>query len=421
MGTGFIERLRVPVSGATIGEAEKANLIDVAKRGWFTDGKYCEEFTDKLKQYINTPFLHLINSGSSATLLAVSALCSRSLGEKRLKPGDEVITVAAGFPTTVNPILQNGLVPVFVDIDIPTYNVNISRLANAITSKTKAIMLAHTLGNPFNISAVKALANLNNLWLIEDCCDALGSAYRERVEGIPGSYQHVGTFGDIGTLSFFPAHQITTGEGGAVFTKHERLSKIIRRLRDWGRDCACKPGQNNKCRQRFDASYGTLPHGFDHKYVFTEVGYNLKMTEMQAAIGSAQMDRIDDFVLTRRHNFSYLEDRLNGIDALILPETEDFSLPSWFGFPITTKDRHKLVRFLDKHGIDTRMLFAGNLTRQPYMLPINFWVSGGLKNTDRVMNETFWIGVYQGITEEMMNYQVEMLKEFYTVRGDKAA
>ncbi len=407
MGTST-DILRVPVSGAVIGYEEKANLMDVAERGWFTEGKYCEEFTKQLKYYINTRFLHLVNSGSSASLLAVSALCSESLGEKRLKSGDEVITVAVAFPTTINPIIQNGLIPVFVDIDMPSYNINVDLLEKAISDKTKAIVLAHTLGNPFNISEVMRIAEKYDLWVIEDCCDALGSKYKE---------QHVGTFGDIGTLSFFPAHQITTGEGGAVFTNSPELSKILRSMRDWGRDCICKPGQNGICDKRYDRQMGTLPHGFDHKYIFSEIGYNLKMTEMQAAIGVAQMNKIDTFTMKRNYHFAYLRNHLVNIEVIILPEELKESSASWFGFPITVYyDRNKLIKHLNENGIDTRMLFAGNITRHPYFKNVEYRVSGELMVTDYVMENTFWIGLHQGITKEMMDHQINTIKEFYTWR-----
>ncbi len=408
MGTSVNTLERIPVSGAVIGYEEKANLIEVAERGWFTEGKYCEEFTKQLKRYINIKYLHLVNSGSSASLLAVSALCSQSLGDRRLKKGDEVITVAAAFPTTINPIIQNGLIPVFVDIDMPSYNINVDLLENAISDKTKAIVLAHTLGNPFNILEVMRIAEKYNLWVIEDCCDALGSKYKE---------QHVGTFGNIGTLSFYPAHQITTGEGGAVFTNNSELSKIMRSIRDWGRDCICKGGQNGICNKRFNGKYGTLPEGFDHKYIFSELGYNMKMTEMQAAIGVAQMHKIDTFTMKRNYHFAYLKNHLENMEELILPEELESSSASWFGFPITVyRDREKLIKFLDENGIDTRMLFAGNITRHPYFENMEYRVSGELIVTDYVMENTFWIGLHQGITKEMMDHQINTIKEFYTWR-----
>lgn len=404
MGRGIMP-LKIPVSGAIIMEEEVNNIIDVAKGKWFTHGKYCTKFEKQLSEFIGVRHTHLVNSGSSASLLAISALCSEKLGDKRLKKGDEVITTALAFPTTVNPIIQNGLIPVFVDIDIPTYNVNVKAIENAITDKTRAIVLAHTLGNPFNIAEVARIAQVYGLFLIEDCCDALGSLY---------SGNHVGVFGDIGTLSFFPAHQITTGEGGAVFTNNPLLSKIMVSLRDWGRDCTCLPGQNNVCGQRFTRDYEELPHGFDHKYVFSEMGYNLKMTEMQAAIGVAQMQKLSLFTKIRQYNFGYLTRRLNKIFELILPETSKLSSPSWFGYPISvSENRNKLISYLYENDIDTRMLFAGNITKQPYFKNLEYRISGELTNTDYAMNNSFWIGLYPQITEKMMDYQIEKIRDFY--------
>ena len=401
--------LKIPVSGAIITEAEVNNLIDVAISRWFTHGKYCAEFEKQLSDFIGVRYVHLVNSGSSASLLAMSALCSEKLGDKRLKKGDEVITTALAFPTTVNPIIQNGLIPVFVDVDIPAYNVNIKALESAVSDKTRAIILAHTLGNPFNVAEVVRIAQTHNLFLIEDCCDALGSLY---------SHSHVGTFGDISTLSFFPAHHITTGEGGAVFTSNPLLSKIIVSLRDWGRDCVCPPGKNGVCGERFTRTYESLPYGFDHKYVSSELGYNMKMTEMQAAIGVAQMEKLSLLTKIRQYNYGYLTRGLKRIFEIILPEISKNSNPSWFGYPISVnEDRNKLITYLYENGIDTRMLFAGNITKQPYFKNLEYRISGELKNTDFAMNNSFWIGLYPQITEKMMDYQIEKIKDFYEIRS----
>jgi CDP-4-dehydro-6-deoxyglucose reductase, E1 len=352
------------------------------------------------------------NSGSSANLLAFSALTSPKLGERAVRPGDEVIGVAAGFPPTVNPILQAGAVPVFVDVDIPTYNIDPAKIEAAIGPKTKAIMLAHTLGNPYNLDVVVALAKKHKLWLIEDCCDALGSTYRG---------QKVGTFGDIGTLSFYPAHHITMGEGGAVFTNDPNLKQIVESFRDWGRDCYCRPGKDNTCGRRFCQKLGDLPHGYDHKYTYSHLGYNLKITDMQAACALAQMDRVDEFVQARKDNFALLKERLKSCEEfLILPEATEGSDPSWFGFPITLREesntaRVDLLTYLDENKIGTRLLFAGNLTRQPYFKGQTYRVAGTLENTDRVMNQTFWIGVYPGLSEAMLAYSVDKLEAFFGV------
>ena len=352
------------------------------------------------------------NSGSSANLLALTALTSPSLGDRMLKPGDEVITVAAGFPTTVNPILQNNLVPVFVDVDIPTYNIDVSQLEQAYSDKTKAVMIAHTLGNPFNLAEVKSFTDRHNIWLIEDCCDALGTTYNGK---------KVGTFGDIATLSFYPAHHITMGEGGAVFTQSSELKKLVESFRDWGRDCYCDPGCDDTCGKRFEQQLGTLPKGYDHKYTYSHLGYNLKITDMQAACGLAQMERLPEFIEQRIKNFVYLKDKLSSVEAfLILPEATLNSEPSWFGFPITLKEesgvnRVDLLKYLDQNKIGSRLLFAGNLTRQPYFKNQKYRVSGELINTDRIMNQTFWIGVYPGLNNAHLDYVVTKIEEFFGV------
>ncbi|WP_432383557.1 lipopolysaccharide biosynthesis protein RfbH [Duganella sp. P38] len=357
-------------------------------------------------------FLITVNSGSSANLVAFSALTSPKLGARAIQQGDEVIGVAAGFPTTVNPIIQFGAVPVFVDVELGTYNIDVSKLEAAISPKTKAIMLAHTLGNPYNLDAITAICKKYNLWLIEDCCDALGSTYHGKM---------VGTFGDIGTMSFYPAHHITMGEGGAVFTNNAELKAIAESFRDWGRDCYCPPGKDNTCGKRFCQCFGTLPPGYDHKYTYSHLGYNLKITDMQAACGLAQIDRAAGFIQSRKDNFAYLRDRLKSCEEfLILPEATEHSDPSWFGFPMTLKPEANIARvdlltYLDQHKIGTRLLFAGNLVRQPYMQGRNFRVSGELTNTDRVMNDTFWVGVYPGLDRAMLDFVVDKLEAFFGV------
>jgi CDP-6-deoxy-D-xylo-4-hexulose-3-dehydrase len=354
------------------------------------------------------------NSGSSANLLAFSALTAPSLGKRAIRPGDEVITVAAGFPTTVNPILQNGAVPVFVDVHLPTYNIDPTKIEAAIGPKTKAIMLAHTLGNPYDLQQVISLAKHYKLWLIEDCCDALGSTYNGKL---------VGTFGDIGTLSFYPAHHITMGEGGAVFTNDDQLKKIIESFRDWGRDCYCEPGKDNTCGKRFGWKMGDLPQGYDHKYTYSHLGYNLKISDIQAACALAQMDRLEEFVALRKANFSWLKARLKSCeDFLVLPEATINSDPSWFGFPITIKpqanvNRVDLLKYLDQNHIGTRLLFAGNLTRQPYMQDRNYRISGVLDCTDIVMNDTFWLGVYPGLSTEMLDFVIDRIETFFMVNN----
>lgn len=398
----------IPPAGKVIGGPEIRMMVDAALDGWLTTGRFNDAFEKKLAGLIGIRNLLTTNSGSSANLLAFSALTSPKLGDRAIRPGDEVIAVAAGFPTTVNPILQYGAIPVFVDVDIPTYNIRADLIEQAISPKTKAIMLAHTLGNPFNLDVVTSLAKKHSLWLIEDCCDALGSQYRG---------QNVGTFGDIGTLSFYPAHHITMGEGGAVFCKDVVIRKVLESFRDWGRDCYCPPGKDNTCGKRFGWQLGELPAGYDHKYIYSHVGYNLKITDMQAACGLAQLERIEGFVEARKKNFNYLKERLKHVDWLILPEATPESDPSWFGFPLTIREdskvqRVELLRYLDFHKIGTRLLFAGNLLRQPYMVGKNYRVSGELVNTDCVMNHTFWVGVYPGLTEAMLDFTAEKIEEF---------
>jgi len=402
----------VPPSGKVVGRNELKMMADAVLDGWFTTGRFNEQFEKQLAEYLGAQYVLTTNSGSSANLLALTALTSPKLQERQLKPGDEVITVAAGFPTTVNPILQNGLIPVFVDIDIPTYNIQVEQLEEAYSEKTRAVMIAHTLGNPYNLDVVAAFTRRHNLWLIEDCCDALGSTYRGR---------KVGTFGDIATLSFYPAHHITMGEGGAVFTDSSELMKLIESFRDWGRDCYCQPGCDNTCGKRFTWQLGDLPKGYDHKYIYSHLGYNLKITDMQAACGLAQLDKIDQFVQTRKENFTYLTEKLQPLaDFLELPVVTEGSDPAWFGYPITLKEgsgtaRVDLLKYLDQQKIGSRLLFAGNLTKQPYFQGRNFRVVGDLKNTDRVMNQTFWIGIYPGINREMLDYVVSRLERYFGI------
>lgn len=391
----------VPPSGKVIGAGELQSMTEAVLDGWLTTGRFNEAFEKRLAKYLGRRCVLTTNSGSSANLLAFSALTSPRLGDRAIKPGDEVIGVAAGFPTTVNPILQFGAVPVFVDVEMGTYNINPALIEAAIGPKTKAIMLAHTLGNPFDLGAIRALCDKYGLWLIEDCCDALGSTYQGRM---------VGTFGDIGTLSFYPAHHITMGEGGAVFTESPLLKRIIESFRDWGRDCYCAPGEDNTCSKRFCWQMGDLPQGYDHKYTYSHLGYNLKITDMQAACALAQMDRVDGFVAARKRNFGWLTERLAGCaDKLILPQATSGSDPSWFGYPITLRDgcgvnRLELLRYLDEQGVGTRLLFAGNLTRQPYMKGQNYRVSGELTVTDKIMNDTFWIGLWPGLSDDHLEH-----------------
>ncbi|MEN5206723.1 lipopolysaccharide biosynthesis protein RfbH [Stenotrophomonas terrae] len=398
----------VAPSGKVIGATELKSMMEAVLDGWLTTGRFNDAFEKKLSRYLGIRNVLTTNSGSSANLLAFSALTSPRLGERAIGKGDEVIGVAAGFPTTVNPILQCGAVPVFVDVELGTYNVNAALIEAAITPRTRAIMLAHTLGNPFNLAVVRELCDRYGLWLIEDCCDALGSTYNGKL---------VGSFGDIGTLSFYPAHHITMGEGGAVFTGSPRLKRIIESFRDWGRDCYCGPGTDNTCGQRFDWQLGGLPEGYDHKYTYSHLGYNLKITDMQAACALAQMDRLEGFIAARKRNFAWLHQRLSGsTEQLILPHATPGSDPSWFGFPITLRDgsgvlREDLLRHLDSHKIGTRLLFAGNLTRQPYMQGQNYRVSGELPVTDKVMKDTFWIGLWPGLSEDQLEYAAACIED----------
>jgi CDP-4-dehydro-6-deoxyglucose reductase, E1 len=402
----------VPPAGKVIGAREMELMVDASLDGWLTTGRFNDEFEKRLAAFLGVSHLITVNSGSSANLVAFSTLTSPRLGDRAIKQGDEVIGVAAGFPTTVNPIIQFGAVPVFVDVELGTYNIDASKIEAAISPKTKAIMLAHTLGNPYNLDVIVALCKKHNLWLIEDCCDALGSTYKGQL---------VGTFGDIGTLSFYPAHHITMGEGGAVFTNNPVLKQIAESFRDWGRDCYCAPGKDNTCGKRFCWKLGTLPEGYDHKYTYSHLGYNLKITDMQAACGLAQLDRAQGFVEARKQNFAYLKDRLKSCEEfLILPEATPNSVPSWFGFPITIKpeancNRVDFLTYLDQYKIGTRLLFAGNLTRQPYMTGRNYRVSGELTNTDIVMNNTFWVGVYPGLSKEMLDFVAEKIETFLGV------
>ena len=402
----------IPPSGKVIGARELQLMVEASLDGWLTTGRFNAEFEKKLAEFLGVKFLLSVNSGSSANLVAFSTLTSPKLGERAIKKGDEVIGVAAGFPTTVNPIVQFGAVPVFVDVDMATHNINADLIEAAITPKTKAIMLAHTLGNPFNLGKVKALCEKYNLWLVEDCCDALGATYDGKL---------VGTFGDIATLSFYPAHHITMGEGGAVFTNDPLLKLIAESFRDWGRDCYCAPGCDNTCGDRFGQQFGSLPKGYDHKYVYAHLGYNLKITDMQAACGLAQLERAQEFIDTRKRNFDLLKTRLAGLSNFLeIAEATPNSSPSWFGFPVTLKEssgvqRVDLLKFLDQNKIGTRLLFAGNLTRQPYFQNLEYRVVGELTNTDRTMNQTFWLGIYPGLGQEHFDFVGEKLEEFFGI------
>ena len=405
---------RIHYASRVYGKEEMTNLVSSSLDFWLTSGEYTDRFEREFAQFLGVKSVSLVNSGSSANLLAFMALTSPLLGERRVKRGDEVITVAAGFPTTVTPVIQYGAVPVFVDITIPQYNIDVTKLEEALSEKTKAVMIAHTLGNPFDLKAVKAFCEKHGLWLVEDNCDALGSKYT-----IDGVEKYTGTIGDIGTSSFYPPHHITMGEGGAVYTSNPLLAKIIRSIRDWGRDCSCPSGVDNLCKHRFDRQYGELPLGYDHKYVYSHFGYNLKATDMQAAIGCAQMKRIDTFADRRRHNFARLKEGLKDLtDKIILPEKCENSDPSWFGFLITCKegvDANKVVDYVENHGVQTRRLFAGNLTRHPCFDEMRqsgegYRVVGTLDNTDRITVSTFWIGVYPGMTDEMVDYMIETIR-----------
>jgi len=412
---GFHEGQRIPYASRVYDHEEMVNLVDSALEFWLTAGRYTEEFEKKFASYLGVRSCALVNSGSSANLIAFMTLTSPLLGERAIRRGDEVITVAAGFPTTVTPMIQFGVIPVFLDVTIPQYNINVSMLEKALSDKTKAVMIAHTLGNPFNLSAVKEFCDRHKLWLVEDNCDALGSKYL-----INGQEKFTGSIGDIGTSSFYPPHHMTMGEGGAVYSNDPLLCKIIKSFRDWGRDCICPSGQDNLCGHRFDKQYGELPLGYDHKYVYSHFGYNLKATDMQAAIGVAQLNKFPSFVERRRHNFDRLKAGLLDVsDKLILPEPCANSIPSWFGFLMTCKEgvnRNKVVQYVESHGVQTRMLFAGNLLKHPCFDEMRatgegYRVVGELNNTDRIMNDTFWVGVYPGMTDEMIDYMVKMIKD----------
>jgi CDP-6-deoxy-D-xylo-4-hexulose-3-dehydrase len=407
-------KTRVNYAGRVFDEEELVNLVDSSLDFWLTAGRYAEEFSGMLEDFFDVSDVVLTNSGSSSNLLAVAALTSESLGVRRLVPGDEVITVAAGFPSTVSPIIQNRLVPVFVDVEIGTYNIDVSMLDEAFSSKTKAILIAHTLGNPFNLDAVCAFAEKHGLWLIEDNCDALGSRYRGKLTG---------TFGHMATGSFYPAHHITTGEGGCVITDDPALARILKSFRDWGRDCYCEGGENNTCGCRFTKQYGTLPQGYDHKYVYSHIGYNLKMTDMQAAIGSAQMNKLATFTARRKENFQLITECLQGLeDFFILPRATEHSDPSWFSYILTLREnlpftRVELAQYLDANLIETRGLFAGNLLRQPGYRNIDHRVVGSLENTDYIMNHTLFMGVYPGLTAEKIHYVTEQIRSY--VKGKR--
>ena len=440
---GFVPGLTpIPAAGKVLDATELQLMVAAALDGWLTTGRFNDAFEDRLARFLGVKHLITVNSGSSANLIAFSVLTSPKLGERAIQPGDEVIAVAAGFPTTVNPILQHGAVPVFVDVELGTYNIDVSRVAAALGPRTKAIMLAHTLGNPFNLEVITRLCRQHDLWLIEDCCDALGSTYHLPLSSLTGDSRGergsrswhlppsplagegrgegvspainaprlVGTFGDIGTLSFYPAHHITMGEGGAVFTNNGLLKPIAESFRDWGRDCFCATGQDNTCKKRFAWQLGSLPAGYDHKYTYSHAGYNFKITDMQAACGLAQLDKLPDFIARRKANFAHLTKCLRAVEEfLILPQATPHSDPSWFGYPLTLRPaariaRVELLRHLDRHKIGTRLLFGGNLTRQPYFQGRHYRIAGDLTNTDRIMHDTFWIGLYPGLNEEMLDY-----------------
>lgn len=411
----FEEGQRIPYASRVYDSREMVNLVDSALEFWLTSGRYTDEFEAKLAEYLGVRYCSLVNSGSSANLVAFMTLTSPLLGDRQVKRGDEVITVAAGFPTTVTPMIQYGAVPVFVDVTIPQYNIDVTKLEDALSEKTKAVMIAHTLGNPFDLKAVKTFCDRHNLWLVEDNCDALGSRYE-----MDGEMKFTGTIGDIGTSSFYPPHHMTMGEGGAVYTDNPLLNKISRSFRDWGRDCVCPSGCDNLCGHRFDRQYGELPLGYDHKYVYSHFGYNLKATDLQAAIGCAQLEKFPSFVERRKHNFARLKEGLAGTEeSYILPVACEHSDPSWFGFLITCKDgvdRNKVVQYVEGKGVQTRMLFAGNLIKHPCFDEMRktgtgYRVAGSLETTDRIMNDTFWVGVYPGMTDEMIDYMAKVLKE----------
>jgi CDP-6-deoxy-D-xylo-4-hexulose-3-dehydrase len=402
----------VAVSGKVIGFLELQNMVEASLDGSLTAGRFNKQFEEKLSNFLGIKSLLTVNSGSSANLIAFSTLTSSKLKERAIQKGDEIISVAAGFPTTMNPIVQFGAIPVFIDIKIPTYNIDENLIEDAITKKTKGVMLAHTLGNPFNVKKIKDICNKYNLWLIEDSCDALGSKFNN---------QNVGTFGDLATLSFYPAHHITMGEGGAVFTNSIKLARIAESFRDWGRDCYCEPGKDNTCNKRFSWQLGDLPFGYDHKYTYSHLGYNMKITDMQAACGLAQLESLDQFIFKRKENFNFLYKNLKDLqELLILPQAEKNSDPSWFGFPISLKTNNKfnrsdLIKYLNNNKIGTRLLFGGNLIKQPYMKNVNFKVHGELKNTDFIMENTFWIGLYPGLSQEHLEYSVSKIKNFFNI------
>ena len=411
----YKEGERIPYASRVYDRHEMMNLVDSSLEFWLTSGRYTEELEKNLARYLNVKYCSVVNSGSSANLAAFMALTSPLLGERQIRRGDEVITVAAGFPTTVTPMIQYGAVPVFVDVTIPQYNIDTDMLEKACSEKTKAVMLAHTLGNPFDLQAVKSFCDSHGLWLVEDNCDALGTRYT-----IDGQERFSGTVGDIGTSSFYPPHHMTMGEGGAVYTDNPLLHKIVRSFRDWGRDCVCPSGRDNLCGHRFDGQYGELPSGYDHKYVYSHFGYNLKATDMQAAIGCAQLEKFPSFVERRRHNFDRLYEGLKGTqDKLILPQAAPNSRPSWFGFLITCKegvDRNQVVPYIESKGVQTRMLFAGNLTKHPCFDQMResgqgYRVVGSLSVTDRIMRDTFWVGLYPGMTDAMLDHMAQVIRE----------
>ncbi len=415
--TSYKEGDRIPYASRVYDDKEMVNLVDSALEFWLTAGRFTDKFESEFGKYLGVKYVSLVNSGSSANLLAFSTLTSPLLKERQIKRGDEVITVAAGFPTTVNPIIQYGAVPVFVDVTFPTCDIDVSKLEDAYSDKTKAVMIAHTLGNPFNLKAVKDFCDRHNLWLVEDNCDSLGTTYT-----IDGETRLTGTIGDIGTSSFYPPHHMTMGEGGATYTNNPLLHRIMRSFRDWGRDCWCAPGKDNTCGHRFDGQYGELPKGYDHKYVYSHFGYNLKATDMQAAVGVAQLEKFPGFVERRKHNFTVLKDLLikgGAENKLILPEAEPMSDPSWFGFLMTCKEgvnREHVVRFIEDHGVQTRMLFAGNLIKHPCFDEMRktgegYRVVGSLDNTDRIMRDTFWVGLYPGMTDEKLAYMAKIILE----------
>ena len=417
---GFAPGDRLPYAARVYDHEEMENLVESALEFWLTAGHYTEEFERGLAAFLGVKHCSLVNSGSSANLLAFMALTSPLLGERAVQRGDEVITVAAGFPTTVAPIIQYGAVPVFVDVSLPTYNVDVSLLEGALSARTKAVMIAHTLGNPFDLAAVKAFCDAHNLWLVEDNCDALGSQYT-----LHGETHYTGTIGDIGTSSFYPPHHMTMGEGGAVYTNDALLHRIVRSLRDWGRDCICASGQDNLCGRRFDRQDGELPRGYDHKYVYSHFGYNLKATDLQAAIGVAQLKKLPSFVERRRHNFARLRAALADMEEFfILPTETENAVPSWFGFLLTCREgveRAKIVRYIEEHGIQTRMLFAGNLTKHPCFDAMRaagkgYRIAGELTQTDRIMNDTFWLGVYPGLTDEKIDHMAQTVKDAVRVQ-----